>query len=207
MTLEKLIQIIVEVVERHFFLERQKVLALCFDEANRQELMDAANSINGNADCFSSADLDRIHGDYDVMFVDYIPVFAVAEAALGICVSSWGRLMASMFSRSKPVFQLKKAPGSDGISQPCRKLLKEHWARLDSLGVILLDTLDTNEESFRGEEQEPIGEKVVYTKNLLSRRDVCAFNGINTLVVGKGVLVTALAEDMAKDLKIKLVRQ
>jgi len=204
MTLEKLIAIIVEVVERHFFLERQKVLVLYFDQANRQELMDAANLINGKADCFSSADMDRIHGDYDVMFVDYIPVFAVAEAALGICISSWGKLMASMFSRGKPVFQLKKAPGSDGISQPCRKLLKEHWARLDSLGVILLDA---NAESVSGEEKGAAGEQAVYTRNVLSKRDIYAYDGISKLVVGKGVLVTALAEEMARYLKIKLIRQ
>jgi len=204
MTLEKLIQIIVEVVERHFFLERQKVLALCFDEANRSELMDAANLINGRADYVSSADMDRISGDYDVIFVDYIPIFAVAEAALGICITSWGKLMASMFSRSKPVFQLKKAPGSDGISQPCRKLLMEHWARLDSLGVILLDA---NAGSVSSEEKGVAGEQAVYTRNVLSKRDIHAYDGISKLIVGRGVVVTALAEDTARDLKIKLIRQ
>ncbi|MDR0512385.1 MAG: hypothetical protein LBG93_04705 [Treponema sp.] len=200
MTLKELIRIIVQVVERYFFLERQKVLALYFDQANRQELMEAAKSINGRADCFSAADLERAAGDYDIVFVDYIPAHMVAEPALGLCVSPWGKLMAAMFIRSKPVFQLKKDPDSGSFSPACRALLKEHWLRLASLGVVLLD-------SEGGEAEITAQQETVYTGNVLSRGDVNRYAGVNKIVVGNNVLVTSLAGETARELGIELIRQ
>jgi len=204
MTLEELVKIIVEAVERHFFLDRQKVLALCFDEANKAELLEAANSINGRADYFSAADIERVGDGYDAMFVDYIPIFGVAEPALGLCITPWGKLMAAMVSRSKPVFQLKKAPSSYEINPACRELLKEHWARLYSLGVVLLDN---NAGGGHAGPKVPAKGEAVYAKNVLSRQDIYGYLGINRLVVGKDVVVTALAADTAKALKIELARQ
>ena len=200
MTLKELIRIIVEAVERYFFLERQNVLALYFDQTNRHELTEAAQSINGRAECVSAADIEHITEEYDVVFVDYIPIHMVAEPALGLCVSPWGKLMASMFGRGKPVFQLKKAPDSGTFSPACRALLKEHWARLSSLGVILLDVV--NDKAELSEKPE-----AVYTGNVLSREDIFLYRSNNKIVVGKNVLITALAEDTARELRIALVRQ
>ena len=200
MDLTELIRIIVLAVEKYFFLERQKVLALYFDQANRHELAEAAQSINGRADCFSAVDIERVTGEYDALFVDYIPVNMVAEAALGLCISPWGRLAASMFSKNKPVFQLKKDPDSGVFSQACRALLKEHWARLSSLGVVLLDT-------GRGEAQVPAQNETVFTGNVFSRKDIFRYCGVNKIIVGKNVLITALAEETARELGIMLARQ
>jgi hypothetical protein len=202
MTIEEVVKIIVEAVTKYMFLDRQKVLALCFDEANKISLMEVAQSINGRADYFSGGDIERITGDYDVMFVDYIRFPDVAEAALGLAFSPWGALMGRMLSRGKSVFQLKKAPGSGDMSPACRTMLKTYWKQLYSLGVVLLETSGSGGEPKGGEPKND----AVYTRNVLSRQDLFAYTGAKRLFIGRDVVVTTLAADAAKAINMEIVR-
>lgn len=202
MTFEELIKIIVETVTKYFFLERQKVAALCFDEVNKTALMEAAQSINGRADYFSGSDIERIAGTYDVMFVDYIRFPDAAEAALGLAFSPWGRLMGNMLAQGKPVFQLKKTPGSRELSPAYRAMLKGYWKQLYALGVRLLDADGTS----GAVTTEAAQTEAVYTGNVLSRKDLFAYANGGRLVLGKDVVVTDLAADTAKLMNIDIIR-
>ncbi|MDR0599022.1 MAG: hypothetical protein LBG84_02925 [Treponema sp.] len=210
MTIEELVKIIAETIAKYLYLDSQRVLALCFDEANKGELLEAARSVNGRADYVFGPEIGRVTGDYDVLFVDYIPFPHAAEAALGLAFSPWGALAGKMAAGGKRIFQLKRAPGGGEMNPECRKMLKEYWARLYSLGVRLLDAGSPVEAS-RGAapavETGSVGESAVYAKGLLSRRDLFDYPGIKQLIVGKDVLVTALAEDTARAMKIEIVRR
>jgi hypothetical protein len=199
MTIEELVKIIIETVTKDLLLDRQKVLALCFDEANKTELMEAACSINGRADYAAGSDIERIAEDYDVLFVDYIRFPDVAEAALGLAFTPWGRLMGGMVARGKPVFQLKKTPGSGDLNPVCRAVLKTYWKRLNSLGVVLLDS--------GGSASGGAGKEALYTGNVLSRQDIIAYSNADRIVIGRDVVVTALAADEARAGNIELVRR
>jgi hypothetical protein len=199
MTIEELIKIIVETVTKYIFLDRQKVLALCFDEANKTELMEAARCINGRADYISGGDIERAGGDYDILFVDYIRFPDVAEAALGLAFSPWGKLIGGMVAGGKPVFQLKKTPGSAELNPACRTVLKGYWKQLYSLGVVLLNS--------GGSGTAEAGKELLYTGNVLSRRDIFACSGAGRIVIGGKVVVTALAADEARARNIEIVRQ
>jgi hypothetical protein len=201
MTIEKLVKIIAETAAKYIFLERQNVLALCFDEANKAELMEAAQSINGRADYAAAAGIERICENYDALFVDYIPFPDVAEAALGLALSPWGRLAGGMLARGKPVFQLKKTPGSGELSPPYRAVLKGYWKQLYFLGVVLLDSGKPPAGTGKGRKEKQ------YTKNVLSRQDLFDCGGVDRLIVAGGVVVTALAADTARAMNIELVRQ
>ncbi|MDR2551582.1 MAG: hypothetical protein LBD31_00225 [Treponema sp.] len=206
MTFEDLIKIIVEAVTKYLFLERRKVLALCFDGENKTELMEAAQSINGRADYFSGGDIEKINGDYDVMFVDYMPLSGLAEAALGLTISPWGRLMGTMLIRGRTVFQLKKAPESGDITPAYLELLRAYWTQLHKLGVVFLNS-GIGRVSGKTGEAPVLGKKDVYIKNVLSRQDLMAYVGTDRLLVGRDVLVTALAADTARAMKINIVKQ
>ena len=203
MTIEELARIVAETVTKYIFLERQRVLALCFDEANKTELLEAARSINGKADYVAASNIDSAGENYDVMFVDYIRFPDVAEAALGLAFSPWGRLAGGMVSRGKPVFQLKKTPGSAELNPACRAALGCYWKQLDSLGVVLLDSggPDPAGAADRGVKETP------YAGNVLSRRDLLRHTREGRLVIARGVLVTALAADTARDRNIEIVRR
>jgi hypothetical protein len=199
MVIEELVKIIVETVTKYILLDRQKVLALCFDEANKTELMEAACSINGRADYAAGSGIERVGDDYDVLFVDYIRFPDVAEAALGLAFSPWGRLVGGMVARGKPVFQLKKTPGSRELSPAYRTVLRAYWKQLYSLGVVLLDSGDSVSGG--------AGKEVLYTGNVLSRRDLAACSNAGRIVIGREVVVTALAADEARARNIEIVRR
>jgi hypothetical protein len=203
MTIEELESIVVETVKKYILLDRQKVLALCFDETNKAELLEAARSINGRADYVPCGDIERAGEDYDVMFVDYIRFPDVAEAALGLAFSPWGRLVGSMIVRGKPVFQLKKTPGSGQLSPACRAVLKGYWKQLYSLGVTLLDSGVSSDGGVQGE----VKKEALYNGNVLSRRDIFAFPNADRIVIGREVLVTALAADEAQARNMEIVRR
>ena len=205
MTTEELIKIIVETVTKYIFLDRQKVLALCFDEANKTELLEAARSINGRADYIPADGIARAGDDYDVMFVDHIRFPDVAEAALGLAFSPWGRLIGGMVSRGKPVFQLKKTPGSGELNPACRDVLKGYWKKLYSLGVVLLDSGGPAPSGGGG--RPGAVKDTPYAGNVLSRRDLLRHTREGRLAIARGVLVTALAADTARDRNIEIVRQ
>jgi hypothetical protein len=199
MTIEELVKIIVETVTKYIFLDRQKVLALCFDETNKTELMEAARCVNGRADYVPGSEIERAGEDYDVMFVDYIRFPDVAEAALGLAFSPWGRLIGGMVARGKPVFQLKKTPGSGELNPACRTVLKGYWKQLYSLGVVLLDSGYSSAGGVKGE--------ILYTGNVLSRRDIFACSNADRIVIGRDVVVTALAADEARARSMEIVRR
>lgn len=198
MTLEELVKIIAEIAAKYLILDRQRVLALGHDEANRAELMEAAQSINGRADYVARRDLEWVSGVYDAVFVDYIPFPDAAEAALGLAFSPWGRLMAGTLSRGKPVFQLKRSPGSGELSPAYREMMKGCWKQLYALGVRLLEGGRLDNRAGKSE--------AVYVKNVLSRQDLAAYAKAGRIVLGKGVVVTALAADAAKAMHIEIVR-
>jgi hypothetical protein len=199
MTIEELVKIIAEAVAKYIFLDQQKVLALCFDEANRTELLEAARSVNGRADYVPASGMEGIREDYDVMFVDHIRFPDLAEAALALAFSPWGRLIGGMLSRGKPVFQLKKTPGSGLLGPACRTVLKGYWRQLASLGVVLLDS---GGAPVGGAERE-----ILHSGNVLSRRDLFVFPGADRIVIGREALVTALAADEARARGIEIVRR
>jgi hypothetical protein len=199
MTIEELVKIIVETVTKYLFLDRQKVLALCFDEANKTELMEAARCVNGKADYIPGGDIERAGGDYDVLFVDYIRFPDVAEAALGLAFSPWGRLIGGMLAGGKSVFQLKKTPGSRDLNPACRTVLKRYWKQLYLLGVVLLDS--------GGSSAGGVKKDLLYAGNVFSRQDLFACSNADRVVVGREVVVTALAADEARARNIEIVRQ
>jgi hypothetical protein len=199
MVIEELVKIIVETVTKYILLDRQKVLALCFDEANKTELMEAACSINGRADYVPGSDIERVSDDYDVLFVDYIRFPDVAEAALGLAFSPWGRLIGGMVVKGKPVFQLKKTPGSRELNPACRAVLKAYWKRLYSLGVVLLDSGNSAPGG--------AGKEALYAGNVLSRQDLIAYSNADRIVIGREGVVTALAADEARARNIEIVRR
>jgi hypothetical protein len=104
-----------------------------------------------------------------------------------------------MLARGKPVFQLKKTPGSRELNPACRTVLKGYWKQLYSLGVVLLDS--------GGSTAKGAGKEALYTRSVLSRQDLFAYTGTDRLVIARGVVVTALAADAAKAMNIKIVRQ
>jgi hypothetical protein len=161
--------------------------------------MEAARCINGRADYVPASDIERAGEDYDVMFVDYIRFPDVAEAALGLAFSPWGRLIGGMVARRQPVFQLKKTPGSGDLNPACRTVLKGYWKQLYSLGVVLLDSGDTSASRVKGE--------TLYTGNVLSRQDLIAYSNADRIVIGREVVVTALAADEARARNIEIVRR
>jgi hypothetical protein len=209
MDLRELIKIIVEVVDHYLAVSRLKVLAVSFDEENggsgREEVLKAAWTINGEA-VFSGADACNSAvdgGAVDVLFVDYIPFSVAAEIALGLAVSPFGILAHRVLARGKPVFVLKKAPGSDTLRGAYRELYKNYWRAIASFGVVLLPR----------EKAEDTGVKAarngaaVYEKNVLSRSDIFKYANAEKLIVGKDVVITDLARDTAKKMNIKIERR
>jgi hypothetical protein len=104
-----------------------------------------------------------------------------------------------MVAGGKPVFQLKKTPGSGELNPACRTVLKAYWKRLYSLGVVLLDSGDSASGG--------AGKEALYTGNVLSRQDLIAYSNANRIVIGREVVVTVLAADEARARNIEIVRR
>jgi hypothetical protein len=208
MTLQKLIEIIIETVERHLAMSRFKVFAVSFGDEHgmgpvkHEALLSAAHIINGEARfATASACMDMVDPlGIDALFVDYLPFPVAAEIALGLATSPFGTLAHYMLARGKPVFVLEKDPRCKPVGA-YRELYRKHWAALASFGVIFLGGGGGESGMARKEAED----SVFCEKKVLSRADVVLCKAAK-IVVSKDVIVTDLAKDTARALNINIVR-
>ncbi|MDR0550515.1 MAG: hypothetical protein LBG72_00690 [Spirochaetaceae bacterium] len=140
MDLRRVIEIIVEEVERALALSRIKVGALHFGSA-ADELLTAARAINGEAACAPADGAEQLSG-VDALFVDYLPPPVAAEIALGLAFSPAAALVHQLLRQGKSVFLLKPSPESAELTGAYGGLYKNYWKALAAYGVVYLGAAD-----------------------------------------------------------------
>jgi len=201
MTLEELIHIIVEAVERMIKLSKIKVVAYTFDQANTRETLDAAETINGSAQLLPpSYDSYRMHDLADILFLDYVPIEYLPKLALCIIDDSISRLICTMISEGKSVYVLKKAPEKFGNPPAAlNALLDTYYSLLKSYGVIFL-----NSESIS---ESPVSKPSSFVGNVLSLKELQNYPANNGIIVGPNCVITTLALETAKKMNVTITRQ
>jgi hypothetical protein len=201
---EELMNIITAVVEEQLALSKKRVLAVACKNDNKDALLAAARGINGNADYCLLADLDKAARNYDVFFVDYLSNATLAEVALGLGLSQLGQWVGAYLGHRKPVFVTCQKRFAGGV--PAYDALFDQYRQtVEAYGVVFLDG------AAPAKVEQPSAPSVItaglYTKNVLSKADLYPYRSAGKVVVGKNVLVTTLAADAARDMKIAITRQ
>jgi hypothetical protein len=201
MTLEELIRIVVETVERVIKLNRIKIIAYVFDQANVVETLEAAGVINGSAQLLSPKfDSSPTHDCGDILFLDYIPIEYLPKLALGICDNSLCRLINSMIASGKPIYVLKKSPEmSQKSSAAFKALLDTYSSLLKNYGFIFLEPEDTPECA----DSTPYH----FTGNVLSLKELQNCSAGGKIIVEPKCVITTLAAETAKNMNVTIIRQ
>jgi len=201
MTLEELIRIIVEVVERVIKLSKIRVAAYAFDHANVRETLDAAEIINGSARLLSlNLDSSQKFDCGDVLFLDYIPMEYLPKLALGICDDSISRFIYAMISEGKTVYVLKRAPDRFGNPPVALKaLLDTYISLLKSCGVIFLHPESTS--------ISPRSEHYNFVGNVLSMKELQNYPADSKITVESKCVITTLALETAEKMNVTITRQ
>jgi len=201
MTLEQLIRIIVEAVERVIKLSKIRVIAYAFDHTNEREILDAAEAINGSARLLSpNFDLSQTHDCGDTLFIDYIPIEYLPRLALGIFDDSISQLICTMVSEGKTVYIVKKAPKKYGNPPAAlNALLDTYYSLLESYGVIFLHPESTSE--ICGSERNH------FVGSVLSLKELQSYPANSSLIIEPSCVITTLALETAEKMNVTITRQ
>jgi len=201
MTLEQLIRIIVEAVERVIKLSKIRVIVYAFDHANASETLDAAEAINGSVQMLSpNFDLSQTLDSGDTLFIDYIPIEYLPRLALGIFDDSISRLIYTMISEGKTVYILKKAPKRQGNPPAAlNALLETYYSLLESYGVIFLYPESTSEICVSVHNH--------FVGNVLSLKEMQSYPANSSLIIEPNCVITTLALETAEKMNVTITRQ
>ena len=206
MTLEELIRIIVEAVERMIKLSKIKVAAYAFDHANASETLDAAEVVNGSAQLLApSYDSYQKHDHADILFLDYIPIEYLPRLALCILDDSISQLISTMISEGKTVYVLKKAPEKSGNPPAAfNALLDTYYSILKSYGVIFLHLESISESPVS---EIPVSGPCSFVGNVLSLKELQNYPIDSSITIGQSCVITTLALETAEKMNITIIRQ
>jgi hypothetical protein len=208
--LRTLIKAIVEAVEEHRALSHRKVLVLANDPANCDALDEATAGFPGVLEKLPYDEFaDPAHpwgGPYDVLIMDYMPLDKVSAIALGMCQNPLGCLVQHLLMRAKPVYLLKKAPGSETLIGPYRELFKKHWAALASYGVGFLPCCKKEETVRKDEDELPPPGTVVFDKPFIGWNDVREYATDGVLFIRKATQITKVGRMAVQEQGIRVVR-
>lgn len=213
MTLERLIRIVAEAVERAIALQSLRVCAIVMERENAAVLKEAASSINGTYELFCES-MDGADLGCDVFFIDCVPPHYLAKLALGICDDAASRALGEAALRGKPIFVLKDdCPLHPETSAAFAAMLGSYRAMLESYGYVFLNDTAESAETQNRSTLHLSGEATVraacYDGNVLSRRELLEISGGRRgaiVTVSGGVLVTAFAQETARLMGIEIKR-
>lgn len=201
MTLESLVRIVIETVEKEAALRRLRVGACAFDKNNLEELREYAGSVNGKYRIFEPEGFpeEKAGNACDLLFVDRLPARLLAGLALGVGGDGPAIYMNGMILRGGAVFVLKDGTGITEATPPSRaELLRLYKKMLEKCGFVFL--------SSGGRDGADALEPAVYGKNVLSRGELLAHARGGVITVGASVVITDLAKDTARDKNITITR-
>jgi hypothetical protein len=211
MTSKRLTEIIIEEAQYYLAMSKLNIASASFDSANKNILLNAAQSVNGKA-AFAAAsepqELEKLNGS-DILFVDYLPLPIAAEIALGLTLSPFGKLAFNLLSCGKTIIALFGAPESQNLKGAYRSLYECYWNRLAAFGVIYLGVACAGQSkngACAGQDKQTNAGGKVYRGKVLSRQDLLHYGGEGKIVIGKDVIVTSLALDIARDKNIQIIR-
>ena len=198
MTLEKLLIIVSNAVERAITLSRLKVTVFAFEDSSTEETLKAARIINGSAIKLTP----EMHDCGDVLFLDCIPLEYLPKLVLGICDEPICRQIIMTVSQGKTVFVLKKS-NEDLRNAPavCLALLDTYRRFLKSSGYVFLDSYEV--EGTKRAAQRSFDGKLLARGDLLS----CIGAGTKEIIVNSDCVVTMLAAETAKSMNITIKKQ
>ena len=202
MTLEQLIRIVVEAVERAITLNRFKIAAYAFNKANTEQTLQAARVINGSAVLLSNESLLSETDSCDILFLDSIPIEYLPKLALGICDDSVSRLINMMPAQGKTIFVLRAPEQLPNAPMAFKALMNTYRGLLNNYGYIFLDS-----ENNSSHNQGLAGSCRRFTGNVLSRADLMSYPRAGEIIVGPDCVVTALALETAKQKDVTIKRQ
>jgi len=198
MTLEQLVLIVMQAVERAIKLSRLKITAFAFEKANAGDVLDVAKVINGSALTLTS----EMQDCGDVLFLDCIPIEYLPKLALGICDEPVCRQIIKAVANGKTVFVLKKSPDDmQNAPAACRALIDTYRRFLGLSGFVFLDS-DAHSDVYRSA-------RINYSGNVFSRGDLMnhSGDGVKEIVVSPDCAVTTLAADTARSMNITIRKQ
>lgn len=204
MTSKRLTEIIIEEVQYYLAIAKMKIASVSFSgqSAQKDALLKAARSINGETSFAAADDIQEIEklSVADILFVDYLPLPTAAEIALGLTISPFGKLAFNLLSCGKPIFALFATPESQNLKGAYKSLYECYWNRLAAFGVIYLGGVACS-----GQDKQASNGKI-YKGKVLSRQELLNYSGEGRIVVGKDVVITSLALDLAKDKNIQIIK-
>ena len=201
MTLHKLIEIVAEAFERVMYLSRLHVEMLSFNERNRELIRRAACSINGAADVFVFE--NRQTPRPDVLVIDAIPDALLPRLALGLFEDELSRSLFGLIRNEVPILVLCQYGSMERLPQGLAGLTACYLEILKGYGVVFLDQMRSRPVSGAC----PPSKDAVFRENVLSRQALLNCGSSGNLVLGSNVLVTNLAEETARDMRITIIRE
>lgn len=193
MTLEKLIRIVIEAVEKALALQRLRVAILLFDGANGERVERAAARLGAPYRRLGREDANE--ATFDVVFTDALPASHFAKLALGIIDSAEAGLLHETVMNGGTVFVLGGTPAILERTPPaCAALLQKYRAMLESYGYIFLDGLAAS----KTESCDLRGRRVIGGGDVALLPDNCQ------LLADRGTVITSLAAERARDKKIAI---
>jgi len=198
MTLEQLVIIVSNAVERAIKLSRLKVTAFAFEESHTEETLKAARIVNGSAITLTP----EMNDCGDVLFLDCIPTEYLPKLVLGICDEPICRQIIMTVAQGKTVFVLRKS-NEDFQNAPavCLALLNTYRNFLKRSGYVFLDSFE--------DEGGKRATQLSFDGKLLARGDLlrCIDAGTEEVIIKPDCVVTMLAAETAKSMNITIKKQ
>lgn len=198
MNLETLVRLVAEIAEREMRIARMRVGIVVTDIVNAEEVRNAARLVNGT---FRLATQEE-GACFDAIFVDRIPASDLAKLALGICDDALTRCLGQAVLSGGRIFVLKDAcPIGPDTPAAFAEMLRRYRAALVSYGYVFLDEAAARPAAADAGEARP-----VFCGNVMSRRELLAYARGGCVAVAENVLVTDLARETARDMRIEIAR-
>lgn len=207
MTLERLVQIVVEIVEKTMILQKLQVGVCICDKANTEHTREYARTVNGECHIFSPGNIvkEDVCVPCDILFVDFLPARYLAKLALYVCDDQFSLCINETVLRGGTVFVLNSENSlHKNTPAACIELLKKYMKMLESYGYVFLNYGGTIPEITGSAETSE--SSYTYRKNVLTRADLLPLASNSVVTVASSVLITDLARETARYRNIEIIR-
>lgn len=205
MTLERLVQIVVEVIEKIAALQRLQVGVWVFDKADMERTCEYAQQVNGVYRLFESGDKaeEADREPCDLIFLDRLPEHCLAKLALGINDDRLSLCINATILKGGTVFVLNSGNGlCEKTPVAYAGLLKKYIKTLETYGYVFLNSKRITPEVAGAAETG----KIFYRKKVLTKADLLSLESNSVVAVAPSVLITELARETARYRHIEIVQ-